>query len=206
MLKYIGYLFLLPVFNPCSILFKKKKASTYWSLFICWSSLPTGKYRIEFSGALAQKDLQARVPVPVRHHPHCWLLTLLYVPAHPCEIPALRSSVVTLIELPIKPQHLQSDSMALAAKLHPKMVLIHFFAIVNQVCNSQLHLFLQGRADLYGFEVFIHSHRCMSFLSVLEGEVPRDDIRLWHPPFRIGLSGDLCLASNFLAAHTVEII
>lgn len=133
-----------------------------------------------------------------------WLF--LYVLAHPCEIPALRSSVVTLIELPIKPQHLQSDSMALAAKLHPKMVLIHFFAIVNQVCNSQLHLFLQGRADLYGFEVFIHSHRCMSFLSVLEGEVPRDDIRLWHPPFRIGLSGDLCLASNFLAAHTVEII
>lgn len=25
MLKYIGYLFLLPVFYPCSILFKKKK-------------------------------------------------------------------------------------------------------------------------------------------------------------------------------------
>lgn len=94
MLKYIGYLFLLPVFNSCSILFKKKKASTYWSLFICWSSLPTGKYRIEFSGALALKDLQARVPVPGRHHPHCWLLTVLYVPAHPCEIPALRSSVI----------------------------------------------------------------------------------------------------------------
>lgn len=76
MLKYIGYLFLLPVSNPCSILFKKRKASTYWSLFICWSSLPTGKYRIEFSGALAQKDLQARVPVPGHHHPHCWLLTV----------------------------------------------------------------------------------------------------------------------------------
>lgn len=132
MLKYIGYLFLLPVFNPCSILFKKKKASTYRSLSICWSSLPTGKFRIEFSGALAQKDLQARVLVLGNHHP-LFLASDYFYMFQPTFVRFLHfaAQLFTLIELPIKPQHLQRDSMALAAKLHQNMVLLHFFAIVN---------------------------------------------------------------------------